>query len=199
MGCESIFDNDTAKLSLFDIEAVSAVAPSELDFEFDDVVLNSQAYRRAFARAQADTEQTHIHIVEGDLIDFSEAQSSIDNSDAATIRELNQDLQGLSMGTDPETATGETTLQQPRPRRNSWDAQEDSFSLRKIERPENTGVQYSQNSPQEKPHDRYCDKCSEPITGRFVRALDGVWHIDCFTCAVSTTGLNYIQARAHPD
>lgn len=199
MGCESIFDNDTAKLSLLDIEAVSAVAPSELDFEFDDLVLNSQVYRRAFARTQADTEQPHIHVVEGDLIDFSEAQSSIDNSDAATIRELNQDLQGLSMGADPETSTGETALQQPRPRRNSWDAQEDSFSLREIEHPENPGVQYSQKLPQEKPHARYCDKCSEPMPGNFVRALDGVWHIDCFTCAVSTAGLKYIQFRAHPD
>ncbi|KAL2692546.1 hypothetical protein Neosp_002956 [[Neocosmospora] mangrovei] len=160
MGCESIFDNDTAKFSLFDIEAVSAVAPSELDFEFDDLVLNSQAYRRAFARAQADTEQPHIHVVEGDLIDFSEAQSSIDNSDAATIRELNQDLQGLSMGIDLETSTGETNLQQPQQRRNS-----------------------------------YCDKCSGPILGNFARALDGVWHIDCFTCADCNQG---VAARFFP-
>ncbi|KAJ4178871.1 hypothetical protein NW755_012893 [Fusarium falciforme] len=185
IGCESIFDNDTAKLSLFDIEAVSAVAPSELDFEFDDLVLNSQAYRRAFARAQADSEQPQIHVVEGDLIDFSEAQSSIDNSDAATIRELNRDLQGLSMVPDPQSqALGtESTLQQPRPRRNSWDAQEDSFSRREIERPKHPGVLSSQKPSQEKPRVRYCDKCSGPITGQFVRALDGVWHLDCFKCA----------------
>ncbi|KAJ4324095.1 hypothetical protein N0V84_004061 [Fusarium piperis] len=168
MGCESIFDNDTARLSLFDIEPVSAIAPSELDFEFDDLVLNSQAYRRAFARAQAESDQQQIHIIEGDLIDFSETQSSLDNSDADTIRELNQDLQGLSMGPDPEAqefgteSTGETTPQQ---RINSWDAQDSVFSRREIERPKKPGVQYSQNPPQEKPHTSpNCDKCSKPIT-----------------------------------
>lgn len=213
MGCESIFDNDTAKLSLFDIEAVSAVAPSELDFEFDDLVLNSQAYRRAFARAQADSEQPQIHVVEGDLIDFSETQSSLDNSDAATIRELNQDLQGLNIGADSETQAlltgfiGEMTLQQPqprtqpriRPRRNSWDEQEEGFSRREIERPKNPGVLSSQKPSQEKPRVRYCDKCSEPITGQFVGALDGVWHVNCFTCDVSSPGIKYIQLRADPD
>ncbi|KAM0426281.1 hypothetical protein ACHAPT_008321 [Fusarium lateritium] len=186
MESESIFDNDTAKLSLFDVEIVSAVAPSELDFEFDNLVLDSQAYRRAFARAQANNEQPQIQVIEGDLIDFTETQSAIDNSDAATIRELNQDLQGLNMGADPETeeptsdSTGATT---PRQRRNSWEKQDNSFSLREIERPKNQDEQESKKPPPEKPRTGLkCKKCSQNVTGQFVRALDGVWHLDCFRC-----------------
>jgi hypothetical protein len=34
-------------------DAASIAAPSELEFEFDDMVINSQAYRRAMAHAQA--------------------------------------------------------------------------------------------------------------------------------------------------
>ncbi|PNP79953.1 hypothetical protein FNYG_06650 [Fusarium nygamai] len=55
MESESIFDNDTANLNFFHLNAVSGNAPSELDFEFDNLVINSQAYRRVFAKAQSDS------------------------------------------------------------------------------------------------------------------------------------------------
>ncbi|TVY48650.1 Rho-type GTPase-activating protein [Lachnellula occidentalis] len=29
---------------------------------------------------------------------------------------------------------------------------------------------------------RMCKKCGEPLTGQFVRALDGTFHLDCFRC-----------------
>ncbi|KAK6584824.1 hypothetical protein PZA11_003048 [Diplocarpon coronariae] len=29
---------------------------------------------------------------------------------------------------------------------------------------------------------RLCKKCGEPLTGQFVRALEGTWHLDCFRC-----------------
>ncbi|RYP70197.1 hypothetical protein DL769_005076 [Monosporascus sp. CRB-8-3] len=29
---------------------------------------------------------------------------------------------------------------------------------------------------------RICHKCGEPLTGQFVRALDGTFHLDCFKC-----------------
>lgn len=29
---------------------------------------------------------------------------------------------------------------------------------------------------------RVCNKCGEPLTGQFVRALDGTYHLDCFKC-----------------
>lgn len=32
---------------------------------------------------------------------------------------------------------------------------------------------------------RMCKKCGEPLTGQFVRALDGTFHLDCFKCRVS--------------
>jgi hypothetical protein len=32
---------------------------------------------------------------------------------------------------------------------------------------------------------RACKKCGEPLTGQFVRALDGTFHLDCFRCRVS--------------
>lgn len=31
---------------------------------------------------------------------------------------------------------------------------------------------------------RTCKKCGEPLTGQFVRALDGTFHLDCFKCRV---------------
>lgn len=31
---------------------------------------------------------------------------------------------------------------------------------------------------------RVCKKCGEPLTGQFVRALAGTFHLDCFRCAV---------------
>lgn len=31
---------------------------------------------------------------------------------------------------------------------------------------------------------RLCKKCNEPLTGQFVRALEGTFHLDCFRCRV---------------
>lgn len=33
---------------------------------------------------------------------------------------------------------------------------------------------------------RICKKCNEPLTGQFVRALGGTFHLDCFKCRVGT-------------
>lgn len=35
---------------------------------------------------------------------------------------------------------------------------------------------------------RTCMKCGETLTGQFVRALDGTFHLDCFRCRVSFPG-----------
>jgi hypothetical protein len=32
---------------------------------------------------------------------------------------------------------------------------------------------------------RLCQKCNEPLTGQFVRALGGTFHLECFKCEVS--------------
>ena len=31
---------------------------------------------------------------------------------------------------------------------------------------------------------RVCKKCGDPLTGQFVRALGGTFHLDCFRCRV---------------
>lgn len=36
---------------------------------------------------------------------------------------------------------------------------------------------------------RVCKKCGEPLTGQFVRALGGTFHLDCFKCKVSRRSL----------
>ena len=36
---------------------------------------------------------------------------------------------------------------------------------------------------------RICKKCGEALTGQFVRALGGTFHLDCFRCRVSPSSL----------
>ena len=33
---------------------------------------------------------------------------------------------------------------------------------------------------------RICTKCAEPLTGQYVRALGGTFHLDCFKCQASS-------------
>ena len=33
---------------------------------------------------------------------------------------------------------------------------------------------------------RMCGKCGQPLLGQFVRALGNTYHLECFTCAVSS-------------
>lgn len=40
-----------------------------------------------------------------------------------------------------------------------------------------------QPAPRSSKPSKICNKCSLPISGQFVRALDAAYHIDCFTCA----------------
>lgn len=39
---------------------------------------------------------------------------------------------------------------------------------------------------------RICGKCGEPLAGQFVRALDNTFHLDCFTCNVSSVVLSVL-------
>lgn len=38
---------------------------------------------------------------------------------------------------------------------------------------------------------RLCKKCNEPLTGQFVRALGGTFHLDCFRCRVRSSGFTF--------
>ncbi len=44
---------------------------------------------------------------------------------------------------------------------------------------------------------RICDKCGEPLLGQFVRAMGGMFHLECFMCRVSAVGSNYIAQTDH--
>lgn len=49
------------------------------------------------------------------------------------------------------------------------------------------GLPVREKSLVEKPKKpaRLCQKCGEPLTGQFVRALGGTFHLECFKCRVS--------------
>jgi len=38
---------------------------------------------------------------------------------------------------------------------------------------------------------RLCKKCNETLTGQFVRALGGTFHLDCFRCRVSPSSVSH--------
>lgn len=75
-------------------------------------------------------------------------------------------------------------------------SQEDIRSGRGLE-PEQPGFRdrsaaRDRSRPNGRPHtkspgsSRLCQKCNEPLTGQFVRALGGTFHLECFKCDVST-------------
>ena len=41
---------------------------------------------------------------------------------------------------------------------------------------------------------RICQKCNEPLTGQFVRALGGTFHLECFKCEVSRLSARNLSA-----
>jgi hypothetical protein len=72
----------------------SMLASSELDFDFDDVVVNSVAYRRVLGAAKQALSTPSHEVPAGDLIDFS---------DDATLRQQAvclPDLEGLGLSED---------------------------------------------------------------------------------------------------
>lgn len=40
---------------------------------------------------------------------------------------------------------------------------------------------------------RVCVKCNQPLTGQFVRALGGTFHLECFKCRVSQ--IEFVEER----
>jgi hypothetical protein len=153
-----------------------AIAPSELEFEFDNFVINSQAYRRVFAKAQAqNSQQVHVQNITGDLIDLSE---SIHDQDADTIRNVHSDLAELDFS---QRRSSVSSIQRtppptpPIPRK----------PVSNLDVPPSPSLRTSSPATTRPKGTRTCFKCDEVLTGQFVRALDHTWHLDCFTCAVS--------------
>src|SRR5690242_9325369 len=51
--------------------------------------------------------------------------------------------------------------------------------------------------PKPKRSGKVCGKCGEPLTGQFVRALGGTYHLECFTCHVrAPPPLHHVHSRA---
>lgn len=47
-------------------------------------------------------------------------------------------------------------------------------------------LQHQQQPPKPKRSGKICGKCGEGLTGQFVRALGGTYHLECFTCHVGS-------------
>lgn len=55
--------------------ADSVMAPSGQEFDFDDIIVNSAAYRRALAAARKQHVPSSVPEAEGDLIDFTDGNT----------------------------------------------------------------------------------------------------------------------------
>lgn len=252
------------------------LASSELDFDFDDIVVNSVAYRRVLSAAKQEISTPKYEVPAGDLIDFS---------DDATLRQQTvciPDLEGLGLSEDllglrfevsvhnpptpriccpclmctsadttaqtekqptsqasvvpleqPETGVSHPVhssieklpqaLREPSPpnvsslpadehmspsleqndskeesrykpyrdgvlaaakppkRKLSWGPADDqAFRVAQS----NTLSTKSDGSPRSPTAGKFCCKCESVLTGQFVRALGGLYHLACFTCEV---------------
>ncbi|KAK3318183.1 hypothetical protein B0H66DRAFT_227174 [Apodospora peruviana] len=54
----SVYGGQERSVAGFPVDAVSMTAPSDLEFDFDDVAVNSRVYRRTLAQAQVQTQTT---------------------------------------------------------------------------------------------------------------------------------------------
>ncbi|KAI1031139.1 hypothetical protein LB504_000227, partial [Fusarium proliferatum] len=166
MDVQSVFDNDAAKLSYFDVEAVSGIAPSELDFTFDDVVINSQAYRRVFIKARSEIQQLHVGNVDSDTeITKTKKEGSVDSQkdDVSSVRKPQEWASSYTTDTGRSQLRGKNSVSRLN-RKVSWQATLD-ISL-----------------PSEL--SSTCSACSKRVTGRQVTAWGQKWHAKCFTCSV---------------
>ncbi|KAK5120732.1 hypothetical protein LTR85_006090 [Meristemomyces frigidus] len=97
---ESIYTQED-RMSVYSA-ADSMMSSSELEFDFDDIIVNSAAYRRPLAAARHPTPTPPSVVVDGDLIDFSDhdtiQQVHVDKS-ATGASTLSEDLFGLRFST----------------------------------------------------------------------------------------------------
>ncbi|RYC85482.1 hypothetical protein BFJ63_vAg11582 [Fusarium oxysporum f. sp. narcissi] len=159
MDSESIFDNDAANLSFFHLEAFSGNAPSELDFEFDHLVINSQAYRRVFIKAQAEMKQLEIEDVD---------------SDTGTVREVD-----TSPAQSQKKSASLVRVSREKPISFAKDLVRPSFRTEKVGSWSDVQI----FRPYALVSTSTCYGCHKTITGHEVRVLGETWHVGCFTCS----------------
>lgn len=184
------------------------VAPSELEFEFDDMVINSQAYRRVMAYAKAKTKPSDPQTEDslGDLIDLTD-RATIGEGGTATaeLPAVFQELQDLTIhepptrrqtagsgvlpSVEPLSATGglvnDTTMVVAEP--------EDALTTSPMGHSRSTtptqlvrsGHELEGSGP------KRCGKCGLGLPGQCVRISSkdehgrSLWfHLECFTCEV---------------
>ncbi|KAG7293480.1 hypothetical protein NEMBOFW57_003531 [Staphylotrichum longicolle] len=100
----SIYDQPDRTSTRVTQDAMSMVAPSELEFEFDDMVINSQAYRRVMAYAKAKTKPSDPQTEDslGDLIDLTDRVTIGEGGTAtAELPAVFQELQDLTIHEPP--------------------------------------------------------------------------------------------------
>ena len=54
-----------------------------------------------------------------------------------------------------------------------------------------------QTNPTSKKEQRICAQCGEPLTGQFVRALNGTFHLECFRCRVCIMFISIVIVLTH--
>lgn len=174
---QSIFDKDASRLSLF--EATSNFAPSELDFQFDDLVINSNAYRRAFAKAHAENQESYKQI-EGRDVNIDPATPRGLKFDESTTRPKDTPL-GTSqiLVCDAVEGPAEEGALSPEGQTESLEeaTKEGKHQIVNLNSSSSQDLNSSQTVSQ-----LVCNKCLLDITGRSVTALGYAWHPDCFQC-----------------
>ena len=80
---------------------MSITGASELEFDFDDTIVNSKVYRRVLASANKAIPQSTAEVLEGDLIDLTENQPITQ----AHVKETTREFQSLMVSQDlPRTS-----------------------------------------------------------------------------------------------
>ncbi|KAG5769181.1 hypothetical protein H9Q72_003524 [Fusarium xylarioides] len=174
---QSIFDGDTSRLSLF--ETTSNIAPSELDFQFDELVINSSAYRRAFAKAHAENQESH-KLVEDQAAD----------TDSATPKGVKFDeLMNLSKGAPPGISRISlfNAIEAPAEEGGLSPGSQTDSPEEATKKENHQAVDMNSSKSQDLTVSQavsqlVCNRCSSDITGRSVTALGCAWHPNCFQC-----------------
>lgn len=176
MESQSIFDKDASRLSVFGAEGASVVAPSELDFQFDDLVINSDAYRRAFAKAHAEGQEQKKHVTDSSHGPGVGVKFELISYERDAPRGISQ----ISLYDTIEASATDGGVQTESQPSSIEEAIEEEHQTVVINGSDSQELGFSQALSQ-----LVCNRCDVDITGRCVKALGYAWHPNCFECYVS--------------
>jgi hypothetical protein len=181
-------------------DAASIVAPSELEFDFDDLVVSSHVYRKiVHAQAKSQTPEIQEPAL-GDLIDLTDTPTPREEGLLPAVSpEMFQDLQDLTIHAPParertgggsedqrsETATAITEPDQSLARSRGFRHVDQQQPPKLAELLESPGQDYT--SAEAEVFLR-CAQCFSRLTGPVLCVPtargDELFHSDCFTCTV---------------